>query len=78
MITLKDAKLNKYYKISHILGDNLKVVRRFLELGLVGGQKVRIVNKSILKKVYLIEIRGYLLSIKTSLLNYIILEGDVV
>ena len=71
MTTLKDAQLNKLYKIKKVAGGDTKVIRRFLELGMLSGQVVKVINKSILKKVYLVEIRGYLLSIKTSLLDFI-------
>lgn len=74
MTTLKDAQLNKLYKIKKVVGGDIKVIRRFLELGMLSGQVVKVINKSILKKVYLVEIRGYLLSIKTSLLDFIEVE----
>ena len=74
MTTLKDAQLNKLYKIKKVAGGDTKVIRRFLELGRLSGQVVKVINKSILKKVYLVEIRGYLLSIKTSLLDFIEVE----
>lgn len=74
MTTLKDAQLNKLYKIKKVAGGDIKVIRRFLELGMLSGQVVKVINKSILKKVYLVEIRGYLLSIKTSLLDFIEVE----
>ena len=74
MTTLKDAQLNKLYKIKKVAGGDTKVIRRFLELGMLSGQVVKVINKSNLKKVYLVEIRGYLLSIKTSLLDFIEVE----
>lgn len=74
MTTLKDAQLNKLYKIKKVAGGDTKVIRRFLELGMLSEQVVKVINKSILKKVYLVEIRGYLLSIKTSLLDFIEVE----
>lgn len=74
MTTLKDAQLNKLYKIKKVAGGDTKVIRRFLELGMLSGQVVKVINKSILKKVYLVEIRGYLLSIKISLLDFIEVE----
>ena len=74
MTTLKDAQLNKLYKIKKVAGGDTKVIRRFFELGMLSGQVVKVINKSILKKVYLVEIRGYLLSIKISLLDFIEVE----
>ena len=61
-------------KIKSISGENEKVARRFLELGLIKGQAIKILNTSILKKVFLVEIRGYILSIKADLLSYILVE----
>ena len=74
MENFSDCKKNVTYKITKFSCPDAKVERRFLELGLIVGQKVRIISKSVLKKVFLIEIRGYLLSVKSSLLKYIIVE----
>ena len=71
---LTSGKINVVYKIKDILGDNKKVIRRFLELGIIKGQAIKILNTSILKKVFLVEIRGYILSIKSDLLSYIKVE----
>lgn len=68
MHSLKEGKVNKNYKIVEVKGEE-KVVRRFYELGIFSGQKIIILNKSPLKKVFLVEIRGYVLSIKSSLLG---------
>ncbi len=74
MMPLTSGKLNISYKIKSISGENEKVARRFLELGLIKGQAIKILNTSILKKVFLVEIRGYILSIKADLLSYILVE----
>lgn len=74
MIPLTSGKLNTSYKIKEISRANEKVFRRFLELGLIRGQTIKILNTSILKKVFLIEFRGYLLSVKSSLADYIFVE----
>lgn len=74
MMPLTSGKINVVYKIKNILGDNKKVIRRFLELGIIKGQAIKILNTSILKKVFLVEIRGYILSIKSDLLSYIKVE----
>lgn len=68
MHSLKEGKVNKSYKIMEINGEE-KVVRRFFELGIFSGKNIVILNKSPLKKVFLVEIRGYVLSIKSTLLN---------
>ena len=73
MHSLKEGKVNKSYRIVEVKGEE-KVVRRLFELGLLSGQKLYILNKSPLKKVFLVEIRGYVLSIKSALLGGIMVE----
>ena len=73
MRSLKEGKVNKSYRIVEVKGEE-KVVRRLFELGLFSGQKLYILNKSPLKKVFLVEIRGYVLSIKSTLLSGIMVE----
>lgn len=73
MHSLKEGKVNKSYRIVEVKGEE-KVVRRFMELGIFSGQKLYILNKSPLKKVFLVEIRGYVLSIKSTLLSGIMVE----
>lgn len=73
MHSLKEGKVNKSYRIVEVKGEE-KVVRRLFELGLLSGQKLYILNKSPLKKVFLVEIRGYVLSIKSTLLSGIMVE----
>ena len=68
MHRLREGKVNKSYKIIEIVGEE-KVVRRFFELGIFSGQNITILNKSPLKKVFLVVIRGYVLSIKSTLLG---------
>ena len=74
MENFSNCKKNVAYRIIKLSCPDTKVERRFLELGLIAGQRVRIISKSILKKVFLIEIRGYLLSVKSSLLKCVIVE----
>lgn len=71
MKTLDKAEKNKNYKITGFCGEKDKVYRRFLELGFSLGQRVKVLEKSFQKKVFLIEVRGYVLSVRTSLLQKI-------
>ena len=71
MKTLDKAEKNKIYKITGFCGEKDKVYRRFLELGFSLGQRVKVLEKSLQKKVFLIEVRGYVLSVRTSLLQKI-------
>lgn len=71
MKTLDKAEKNKIYKITGFCGEKDKIFRRFLELGFSLGQQVKILEKSLQKKVFLIELRGYVLSVRASLLKKI-------
>ena len=70
MMSLCDGKVNKTYRVVGVNGQG-KETRRLLELGILAGQPIKILNKSSLKKVYLVEIRGYLLSVKASILKLV-------
>lgn len=71
MTTLNQAKKMKLYKILGFSSENDAVLRRFMELGFTVGEKVKIVATSLQKKVFLIELRGYLLSVRAGLLSRI-------
>ena len=74
MKTLDVAEKNRLYKIVDFSGEVDDVKRRLWELGFSRGQSVRVVEKSLLKKVSLIEIRGYLLSVRTALLSCVVVQ----
>ena len=73
MMTLNRAKINQNYKVVGFDGND-QIMRRFLELGFSVGEKIKIVSTSLQKKVLLIEIRGYLLSVRADLLSRIFVE----
>lgn len=75
MKTLSEGQVGKNYKIKNFVGAQDGVLRRFMELGLCAGQDVKIVATSLMKKVFLIQVRGYLLSVRTSLLEKIEVQG---
>lgn len=70
MMSLCDGKVNKTYRVVGVNGQG-KEARRLLELGIIAGQPIKILNKSSLKKVFLVEIRGYLLSVRASILKLV-------
>lgn len=70
MMSLCDGKVNKTYRVVGVNGQG-KETRRLLELGIIAGQPIKILNKSSLKKVFLVEIRGYLLSVRASILKLV-------
>lgn len=71
MTTLNQAKKMKLYKIVGFSSENDAVLRRFMELGFTVGEKIKIVATSLQKKVFLLELRGYLLSVRAELLHRI-------
>ena len=70
MMSLCDGKVNKTYRVVGVNGQG-KETRRLLELGIIAGQPIKILNKSSLKKVFLVEVRGYLLSVRASILKLV-------
>lgn len=69
METMDNVKIGKEYKIVGFDGEVDKVLRRFFELGFTIGQSVKVVSTSLQKKVFLVQIRGYLLSVRANLLS---------
>ncbi len=74
MKTLDKAKKNESLKIVDFVGEPDRILRRFLELGFARGEKVKIVALSLARKVALIEIRGYILSVRRKLLERVVVE----
>ena len=75
MENLENAKRGVFYLIKGLSKiAPLKIKRRLMELGLFAGQKVRLIRKSLIGKAYLIEVRGYTLSIRKNLASFILLE----
>ena len=75
MENLTTIKQNKFYKVVGF-DDSIEknILRRFCDFGITKGQKIKVNYKSLLKKVILIEIRGYTLSIKSSLASKVLVE----
>lgn len=75
MLSLKNAKIGKSYRVLQISEYAVdKIRRRLFDLGFTSGQYVKLVRKSLIGKVFLIEIRGYTLSIRESVAQKIIIE----
>lgn len=75
MDKLTELKHGGYRKIVVIDGAApAKVKRRLLELGFTSGQMIKVVKKSILGETYLIELRGYCISMRKSLAQFLIVE----
>lgn len=75
MQNLSSCQFNKYFVISSVNKACPHAVRRrFFDLGFTHGQKVKKVRSSLLGKVILVEIRGYLLSVRSSLAKFLEVE----
>lgn len=73
MEKLTSIKKGKYSQIEKISDDApLRIKRRLLELGFTKGEKARVVRKSLLSHAYLVEIRGYTLSVRKDIAGYVI------
>lgn len=76
MENLGKVKVGVFYTIKGFSDKApLKIKRRLLELGLTVGQSVRLVRKSLLGKAFLLQVRGYTLSLRRSLASFVMLEG---
>ncbi|MBQ8792792.1 MAG: FeoA domain-containing protein [Clostridia bacterium] len=75
MEKLTNVKVGQYRKILALDGRApIKIKRRLLELGFTAGQMIKVVRKSMFGDTYLIEVRGYYLSMRKSLTGYLIVE----
>lgn len=74
MLPLSKCKLGGTYTISDIKGLSLSITRRLYELGLLSGQKLKFARRSLLGRAFLIEIRGYTLSLRSNIASSIFVE----
>lgn len=75
MKKLTELKIGEEKKIIVVDGSAPpKIKRRLLELGFTSGQTVKIVRKSMLGETLLIQLRGYSISMRKNLANYLIVE----
>ncbi len=75
MKNLMQCKFGRSYIISGFdESQPFKIRRRLCELGFTQGQEVRLVRKSLLGKAYLVELRGYTLSVRSTVAKAVIVE----
>lgn len=74
MKTLDKAKKDERLEIVGFVGEEDRIFRRFLELGFSRGQQVKVLFCSLANKVVLIEIRGYVLSVRRNLLERVVVK----
>ena len=71
MISLSQAKFGVVYCIEKIDNISFKIKRRLYELGLLPNHRVVVVRASLLKKAYLIEVGGYCLTLRRTIMDSI-------
>lgn len=75
MTNLNNCKRNQYYSIKSISElANINIKRRLLELGFVKGTMVRRVKESLSKGTILVDLRGYLLSMRADIAAFVLFE----
>lgn len=74
MFSLLQSEFDKFYTINSIHGLSTSLTRRLCELGFIKGQKIKLIKKSLLGKVFLVEIRGYILSLRRNIIASIYVE----
>ncbi len=73
MVSLIEQKRGVYSTIQSISKKApFKIRRRLYELGFTKGEKVRVVRLSMLAYAYLIEVRGYTLTLRKDIARYIL------
>lgn len=65
-LNLNDCEKNVNYQVVEINSRQTALARRLTELGFVEGARVNIIQFSSLKKTILLELEGYVLSLRAS------------
>lgn len=65
-MNLNQCEKNIYYVVERIEGRYIPISRRLTELGFIYGASLKILQFSALKKTLLIEIDGYVLSMRAT------------
>ena len=70
---MSELTVNQTCKIVEVIAD-LRLKRRVFELGLVVGEKIKILSVSPLRNSFLIMVKNYSLALRKSILNDILVE----
>lgn len=75
MKNMLEIKLRKYVSIVKVSPEApIKIRRRLLDFGFTKGQRMRTLFKSTLGKDYIVELRGFTLTLRGEILKYILVE----
>jgi len=75
MKSLFECRFNRSYILAGF-DDTMpfKTKRRLCELGFTNGQEIKMVRKSLLGKAYLLELRGYTLSLRSDIVKAVLVK----
>lgn len=71
---LCNVKENVEFTINSISNKSFALKRRLLELGFIPNRKVKVIKKSLIKETILVEIEGYLLSLRCSVARMVVVS----
>ena len=75
MLNVLSVKTGEQREVKEISSDApFKIKRRLLELGFTKKTKVKVHRKSLLGQAYMVELRGFILSMKKDILRFILVE----
>ena len=74
MKNLEQARVGNFEKVQGVAPlAPIKIKRRLLELGFTKGQSVKVVRKSLIGKTFLVELRGYTLTLRQDVAKLILI-----
>lgn len=71
MISLSEARIDREYKIKEIKDVPFKIKRRLFELGMLPNTSIKVERTSLLRRSYLIETGGYILTLRKDIVDKI-------
>ena len=75
MEKLNNCKVGQIKRIVAISADApFKIKLRLLELGFTNGQRIKLAKKSLFGDTFLVEIRGYCLSMRKNIADFVFVE----
>lgn len=74
MKNLAQAPLKKVVEIESVECENFKLKRRLFELGFLKGQKIKVERMSALGKTVMVVFRGFTLTMRKDILQYIMIK----
>lgn len=75
MKNLLSVKFGEYVNVdSFDKSTPLKIKRRLLDLGFTKNQRIRTLRKSLIGEAYMVELRGFILTLRRDIVSYILVR----